>query len=127
MIRLSTEQKKSLKGSAMNKRTRALDISPKVKKAVWERDGCQCIICGSREAMPNAHYISRARGGLGIEENIVTLCRKCHDLFDNSRFHDKYKREIKLYLKSCYRNWNENDLIYNKEFWKEENFEQHYA
>lgn len=31
-------------------------------------------MCGSSYAMPNAHYIARAQGGLGIEENIVTLC-----------------------------------------------------
>ena len=35
--------------------------------------------------MPNAHYISRAHGGLGIEENIVTLCLDCHNNYDNGR------------------------------------------
>ena len=51
----------------MSKRSKACDISPKVKKKVWERDNHCCIICGSPYAMPNAHYISRAQGGLGIE------------------------------------------------------------
>lgn len=47
----------------MHKRTKALDIPKTVKDEVWERDGHQCIICGSPYAMPNAHYISRAHGG----------------------------------------------------------------
>lgn len=45
----------------MNKRSKACDISQKVKKKVWERDNHRCIICGSPYAMPNAHYISRAQ------------------------------------------------------------------
>ena len=57
----------------MHKRTKALDIPEKVKRRVWERDGHQCVLCGSIYAMPNAHYISRAQGGLGIEENAVII------------------------------------------------------
>ena len=58
----------------MHKRTKLLDISKAVKDKVWERDGHRCILCESIFAMPNAHYISRAQGGLGIPENVVTLC-----------------------------------------------------
>ena len=70
-----------------SKRSKACDILQKVKEAVWERDGHRCIICHSRIAMPNAHFIPRSKGGLGIEENIVTLCTnfsecKCHYKFD---------------------------------------------
>lgn len=69
----------------MTKRTRALDITPHVKKLVWERDGGKCILCGSQfTAMPNAHYISRAHSGLGVEQNIVTLCMDCHHAYDNT-------------------------------------------
>lgn len=45
----------------MSKRSKACDISPKVKKKVWERDNHCCIICGSPYAMPNAHYIKRSQ------------------------------------------------------------------
>ena len=68
----------------MHKRTKALAISKAVKDAVWERDGHERVICGNRAAAPEAHYISRAQSGLGIEENIVTLCRNRHDKYDNS-------------------------------------------
>ena len=67
----------------MKRRTKALAIQPKVKKAVYERDGGACIFCG-RPGNPEAHYIPRSHGGLGIEENIITACRECHDLLDNS-------------------------------------------
>ena len=35
------------------------------------------------EGEPNMHYISRAQGGLGIEENVVTGCQECHHEYDN--------------------------------------------
>ena len=53
----------------MNKRTKALAISPAVKRRVLERDKGACVLCG-RPGDPVCHFISRAQGGLGIEENI---------------------------------------------------------
>lgn len=54
-------------------------------------------------------------GGLGIEENIVTLCNKCHHDFDNGSRRVEYGYRIQWYLKSIYGdNWNERKLIYNK-------------
>ena len=49
----------------MSKRSKACDISPKVRQIVYDRDGGCCIICG-KQGIPNAHYISRAHGGLGV-------------------------------------------------------------
>lgn len=97
-----------------SKRSKACDISQKVKNKVWERDNHHCIICGSPYAMPNAHFISRAQGGLGIEQNIVTLCMDCHHKYDNgdSRISIGYK--IESYLNACYKNWNIQDLYYKK-------------
>lgn len=98
----------------MQKRTRALDIPPKVKDMVWERDGGRCIICGDHAAMPNAHYISRAQGGRGIPENIVTLCLRCHDAYDHTDARAWYKARIRRYLMQQYPDWQENKLIYQK-------------
>ena len=67
-----------------SKRTKALSITPKVKKTVYERDGGRCVLCGSPHGLPEAHYIPRSRGGLGIPENIVTLCRNCHRELDQT-------------------------------------------
>ena len=98
----------------MTKRANALDISPCVKRAVWERDGGKCVLCGSLLAAPNAHYIARSHGGLGIERNIVTLCWACHDRYDNSAGHRYIRRELRGYLQNCYPDWDEDDLIYRK-------------
>lgn len=103
-------------------RSKATDISMNVKEKVWERDKHICVVCGNNyNVMPNAHYISRTKGGLGIEQNVVTLCteltkNKCHRKYD---FGTKEEREriglkIKKYLQSKYDNWNEEDLIYKK-------------
>lgn len=97
-----------------SKRSKACDISPKVKQRVWERDGGRCIICGCRTAMPNAHFIPRSQGGLGIEENIVTLCQNCHYNFDMTDMREHYKEYIENYLKKKYPNWDKENLIYKR-------------
>lgn len=91
------------------------DIPQKVKEKVWERDDHRCIICGSPYAMPNAHYIRRSQGGLGIEQNIVTLCLNCHNDFDNGRYRVEYGEMIREYLKKQYPDWNESELYVKKE------------
>ena len=105
-----------------SKRSKATDIPMSVKKKVFERDNGRCVLCGNYcNVMPNAHFIPRSKGGLGIEENIITLCteltpNKCHRRYD---FGTKEEREeirqyLREYLKSKYDNWNEDDLIYKK-------------
>lgn len=97
-----------------SKRSKACDIPQKVKDAVWERDGHYCIHCGNPEAMPNAHYISRAHGGLGIVENIVTLCEKCHDIYDHTTRRLELREYIKNYLQRKHPGWDESNLVYKK-------------
>lgn len=96
------------------RRTKALEIPPEVKKAVYERDGGSCIWC-SCQGEPNAHYIPRSHGGLGIEENILSLCWKCHMRFDQSEHREEMKTFFKSYLQSKYTEWDEKNLIYRKE------------
>ena len=108
----------------MKKRTKALEIPMKVKKAVAERDSCDghpcCIWCGTPAptenplAFSNAHYISRGQSGLGIEENILTLCPGCHREYDNTTEREVMKGVFKKYLKTKYSHWNEENLIYKK-------------
>ena len=98
----------------MHRRTKALSISRKVKDRVWERDGHRCVLCGSPYANPEAHFISRAQGGLGVEENIVTLCRSCHDAYDNSHHRPYIRQKLKSYLMGIYPDWDEEKLIYRK-------------
>jgi len=98
----------------MSKRSKACDISQTVKNKVWERDQHRCIICGSSYAFPNSHYIKRSHGGLGIEQNVVTMCLECHHQYDNGKSAIHYQAIVRDYLKNKYDKWNEYDLRYTK-------------
>ena len=97
-----------------SRRSRATDIPQSVKKIVYERDGGRCIFCGA-PGSPNAHVISRAHGGLGIEENIVTACFNCHFMMDNSPDRKIYLQAAKTYLQGIYGLRDESENIYRKE------------
>lgn len=102
-----------------SKRSKACDISQKTKEIVWERDKKSCILCGKYvpKSCANAHFIARSHSGLGIEQNILTLCMDCHRDYDNSSKRQEYKKIFINYLKGKYgESWNEKELIYNK--WK---------
>ena len=96
-----------------SKMSKACDISPKVRQEVIERDKC-CIVCGRYTCLQVAHYISRARGGLGVPQNLGLMCVDCHSAYDNSHRHKEIKALFEEYLKSHYEDWNEQDLIYRK-------------
>lgn len=96
------------------KRAKACDISQKVKEAVWERDNHRCIICHSNRAMPNSHFIRRSQGGLGIEKNIVTMCGRCHSMYDQYIDRENMEAYIENYLKSHYPGWDREKLVYKK-------------
>lgn len=108
----------------MRKDTRARDFSQKVKKKIAQRDSFDgwpcCINCGQPAppenpiAFSNAHFISRAQGGLGIEENGLTLCPRCHHLYDQTTHRDEYREYFREYLMVHYLRWDESKLYYCK-------------
>lgn len=107
---------KEPKRKGKSKRAKAVNIPQSVKKIVNERDNGICIFCGNR-GLPEVHYIRRSKGGKGIEQNIVTLCRICHSNFDNpndKELSEKIGQRIEEHLESKYENWNKEDLIYKK-------------
>lgn len=65
------------------------------------------------------HFTSRARLGLGIEENILTLCGRCHQLFDNGPNRKENEERFRNYLKGIYPDWDEKRLVYSKWNWVE--------
>lgn len=91
----------------------ATAIPKRVKETVRERDRGRCIICGA-PGDPWCHYIPRSALGLGIPENIVTLCDKCHRDYDQTPLRTAYRRIIEDYLKRQYPDWNPEKLIYHK-------------
>ena len=100
----------------MNNRTKATSINPKVKKDVHRRDEERCILCNLHvnEFFASAHYIPRSKGGLGIKENIVTLCIDCHDEYDKTTRRPIIKEQIKKYLNKHYPEFTDEQRIYRK-------------
>lgn len=72
-----------------------------------------CIFCGSPFAFPEAHIIPRSSGGLGVEKNIITVCRNCHRLLDQSPKREKMLGIAKKYLERIYGNIDESEVKYN--------------
>lgn len=97
-----------------SKRSKATDISKKVKEEVWNRDNGKCILCKSSNAFPNAHYIPRSNGGLGIPENIVTLCINCHYRLDHTTERKELLERVKRYLDRFYKDFTDEMRKYRK-------------
>ena len=100
----------------MHKMTKATSIPNEVKKKVYMRDGGKCVVCG-KPGLPNAHYIRRSQGGLGIEENVVTLCPECHHDFDNGFHRVEIGDWISEYLDKWYPDFPDEKRVYSKYNW----------
>ena len=100
----------------MHKETKATRIPTEVKEKVFMRDRGKCVVCGE-PGVPNAHYIRRSQGGLGIEENIVTLCPKCHHDFDNGFKREQIGAWISEYLEKWYPDFPDEKRKYSKYRW----------
>ena len=97
-----------------SKRTKATSISENAKVSVAHRDNYGCIFCRGVYGLTYAHYISRANGGLGIEQNLACVCMECHRKLDQSTERKAMLEVFERYLKRQYENWNVNDLKYRK-------------
>ena len=84
-----------------------------MKRLVWERDG-RCVICGANDGQPVAHIVARSHGGLGIPENIVTLCPRCHYRYDQTTERYFLRQQLEEYIKRFYPDWTERTVTYHK-------------
>lgn len=96
-------------------RSKACDITREVKIKVQERDSGRCIFCG-QPGIPNAHFIPRSQGGLGIEQNVLTLCVSCHHEMDNGKNSNTYKCAARRYLEALYPNFTDKERVYVKHY-----------
>ena len=98
----------------MHRETKFTAISPATKKKVWQRDFGRCVLCGSINAGPHCHFVRRAQGGLGTEENIWTGCQRCHEAFDSEATNGPLHARMRDYFKTLYPQWDESKLKYKK-------------
>lgn len=106
----------------MRKDTKARDFDKDTKLAISDRDSIDgwpcCVFCGApaptQTTWSNAHYISRAQGGLGIEQNGLTLCPDCHRRYDQSTARPEMRAFFRVYLMDAYPGWSEDALVYRK-------------
>lgn len=110
----------------MSIRTQWTDVSKETKKYIKKRDSNKCFICNKKGAITMAHiFVSRAKGGKGSKENIVSLCTNCHYyILDNpigktkNKISEEYLQRCKDYLIE------KEHIIYNDEFIKSLKFDK---
>jgi 5-methylcytosine-specific restriction endonuclease McrA len=51
------------------------------RRRILERDDYQCQVCGSYTLDYPHHIKFRSQGGTEEDENLVTLCHRCHEGF----------------------------------------------
>ena len=107
----------------MRKDTKARDFDRKTKVAIMVRDSIDgwpcCVFCGAAApsntpVWSNAHFISRSQGGLGVEQNGLTLCPVCHPRYDQTTARSEMRGYFREYLQNHYPGWNEKILVQNK-------------
>lgn len=111
----------------MHKSAKKCQFSKQTKETIYLRDKGTCIFCRQNYHMEDIsrfsgtekdimHYINRSAGGLGTEQNGAVGCRYHHSLLDNGNkgLRKEMLEIFRQYLKNCYPNWNEADLIYQK-------------
>jgi len=98
----------------MSERKKSTDIDSRSRNEVHERDGHRCVYCGRTDKpIELAHFISRAHGGKGVPQNLLSLCIDCHRRFDGAERNDM-RNFLKEYLKTLYPDWDEKDQIFRK-------------
>lgn len=103
-----------LRKKSKAKRTKAVNITSKVKKIVYARDNGCCIFCG-QPGLPEAHVVPRSKGGLGTEQNIITACRLCHYKLDQTAARASMLEYANSYLEENYAAEELQSVIYRKE------------
>ena len=61
-----------------DKRMTRTSIPQEVKVVVWQRDGGQCVDCGSQSNLEFDHVIPLAMGGSNTMRNLQLLCATCN-------------------------------------------------
>lgn len=63
-------------------------ISGKLRTSVFERDGYECIYCGSYTDLTLDHLIPWSWGGADTFDNLATCCRSCNCRKGDRHYYD---------------------------------------
>lgn len=74
-------------------------IKPQTYRAVFDRDGGKCVLCGRTDGLEMHHVIYRSRGGTGEEHNLVLLCKQDHMAAHRSR---EIRKQLEEHMKRLY-------------------------
>lgn len=97
-----------------SKRSNATNVTYETRVKIIERDNRNCIFCGTGHGLTAAHYISRGQGGLGIEQNVASVCMRCHQLLDHSTNRHVMLKRFRMYLDRFYPDFTDFDRTYRK-------------
>jgi 5-methylcytosine-specific restriction endonuclease McrA len=61
----------------------------KLCREILERDGWRCQGCGATQRLQVHHKQFRSHSGDDSEENLITLCDRCHELTHGNRQLDR--------------------------------------
>ena len=113
----------------MNKAARKRQFPDKERKIIYNRD-LGCLFCRENYHMEKAtsyelgifevmHIVPRSQGGLGIAKNGIIGCKYHHMMYDNGKegYREEMLQRIERYMKTLYRDWNTDELKYNKWSW----------
>lgn len=59
---------------------KAHKTSKEIREQIKTRDGFKCTLCGETEGLEVHHIKHRSEGGDDSDNNLVTLCKRCHAL-----------------------------------------------
>lgn len=84
------------------------NITIKVRKEVYQRDGYRCALCDSTHYIQVHHAVPRSQGGSSKPMNLITLCMECHALAhgtklqENDLTQEDVEQAIVVYLADYY-------------------------
>ncbi len=78
-----------------------------LRRRVLERDGWRCQRCGRRDRLEVHHLEHRSRGGRDANDNLIVLCRECHELIH----HTSTAREESLDMRTRMKIWRDGQRV----------------
>lgn len=88
-----------------------MPVPATVSQAVYQRDGWHCRHCNNSNGLDPHHVIFASQGGPETLDNLIALCRRCHDDIHAGRLRVEVVEKLP------------NDIIVK--FWKTDKWKRH--